>query len=315
MNDHTEVSDPACLPAKPVVSVLMITYNHEPYIEQAIQGIVTQVADFPIELVIGEDCSRDATRSKALAAQQAHPDMVRVVYSAGNLGANRNFQRALALCRGKYVALCEGDDYWNDPQKLSKQVAFLESHPDYVAAYHDVMVVGDKGEVINPSYMGDAKPDYSADELLMTAKMHTLSICFRNVLGPLPQEFFHVVNGDYFLISMLGKHGRAKFMDDIKHGAYRQHAGGIWSHLSQERMDIATLTTFYWLSVYYKRQMNPDASRKFARSLMGKAYRVLELGKPSLLKFFLSMSFHDVYQHGRRAKKFLVAAMARKSRC
>jgi len=115
---------------EPLVSTQMITYNHAPYIAQAIEGVLKQRVNFAIELVIGEDCSTDGTREIVLEYQRKYPDVIRVITSDKNVGANKNAYRTMKGCRGKYVAFCEGDDYWHHPHKLQKQVDYLESHPE-----------------------------------------------------------------------------------------------------------------------------------------------------------------------------------------
>lgn len=112
----------------PVVSVGMITYNQFHYIVQSIEGVMQQKANFPFELVIGEDCSTDGTREIVLKYEQNYPDIIRVITSDNNVGAVMNSCRTMKSCKGKYIAFCEGDDYWHHPYKLQKQVDFLESH-------------------------------------------------------------------------------------------------------------------------------------------------------------------------------------------
>jgi glycosyltransferase involved in cell wall biosynthesis len=125
-----EISDPAVMNKSPLVSVHMITFNHEPYIARAIEGVLMQETDFPIDLVIGEDCSTDGTREIVLEYQKKHPETIRVITSARNVGPSANELRTDRACRGKYLAYCEGDDYWHHPLKLQKQVDYLESHPE-----------------------------------------------------------------------------------------------------------------------------------------------------------------------------------------
>jgi glycosyltransferase involved in cell wall biosynthesis len=127
---YVEISDPAAMNKHPLVSVHMITFNHEPYIARAIEGVLMQEADFPIELIVGEDCSTDGTREIVLEYQKKHPETIRVIASVRNVGPSLNELRVDGACRGKYVAFCEGDDYWHHPFKLQKQVAYLESHPE-----------------------------------------------------------------------------------------------------------------------------------------------------------------------------------------
>jgi glycosyltransferase involved in cell wall biosynthesis len=109
----------------------MITYNHRPCIRQAVEGVVAQRAAFRFELVIGEECSTDGTREIVFELERKHPKIIRIVTSEKNVGARANSRRTREACSGKYYAYCEGDDYWHDPEKLARQVAFLEDHPDY----------------------------------------------------------------------------------------------------------------------------------------------------------------------------------------
>jgi glycosyltransferase involved in cell wall biosynthesis len=120
---------------EPLVSVKMITYNHAPYIAQAIEGILIQKTNFPIELVIGEDCSTDGTREIVFEYQKKYPDIIRVITSEQNVGMKKNGYRTMKACRGKYIAFCEGDDYWTHPEKLQKQVDHMESHPECGLVY------------------------------------------------------------------------------------------------------------------------------------------------------------------------------------
>ena len=121
----------------PMVSVSMITYNHAPFIADAIERILNQKTEFAIELVIGEDCSTDGTREIVFQYQKKHPDIIRVVTSERNVGARKNGLRTLAACRGKYIAFCEGDDIWHHSEKLKLQVDYLKNHPDCGLVYSD----------------------------------------------------------------------------------------------------------------------------------------------------------------------------------
>jgi len=122
---------PKVLAKKPFVSVGMITYNHEDYIGRAIEHVAGQETSFPIELIIGEDCSTDRTREIVFEYQRKYPDLIRIITSESNVGMRRNGLRTYEAARGKYIAFCEGDDYWHHPRKLQTQVDFLESNPEY----------------------------------------------------------------------------------------------------------------------------------------------------------------------------------------
>jgi glycosyltransferase involved in cell wall biosynthesis len=122
----------------PLVSVPMLTYNHEKYIAQAIESVLKQKTDFPIELVIGEDGSTDGTRAIVESYAQSYPEQIKIVTSAANVGALANNIRTTKACNGKYLAILEGDDYWHDESKLQKQVDFLEKNLEYGLAHSEV---------------------------------------------------------------------------------------------------------------------------------------------------------------------------------
>ena len=119
-----------------LLSVVTITYNHEKFITKTIEGVLMQQVNFPIELILAEDCSTDNTRAICRRYAEQYPELIRLITSESNVGAVANERRAMLAARGKYIAFCEGDDYWTDPLKLQKQVGFLESHPDYSVTFH-----------------------------------------------------------------------------------------------------------------------------------------------------------------------------------
>jgi len=113
------------------VSVLMITYNHEAFISEAIEGVIMQKTDFNYELIIADDCSDDNTPNIVRRYALENKNVIKPILRTQNLGANKNWIEALNLCTGKYIAICEGDDFWTDPYKLQKQIDFLEANKDY----------------------------------------------------------------------------------------------------------------------------------------------------------------------------------------
>ncbi len=122
---------------RPLVSVLMITYNHEPYVEKAIQSILAQQTTFPFELVIGEDCSTDRTGEIVRGYAETFPEVIRLVTSSKNVGIDANAQRVRAAASGEYFAYCDGDDCWKAPYKLQSQVDMMEQDPDLGLVYSD----------------------------------------------------------------------------------------------------------------------------------------------------------------------------------
>ena len=122
---------------KPLVSIAMLTYNHGPFIRKAIECILSQKTTFPYELVIGEDFSSDGTRETVFDLGKKNDKIITVITSDKNVGMHENHIRTLKSCQGKYIAFCEGDDYWHRYDKLQKQVSFLEKNSEYGLVFTD----------------------------------------------------------------------------------------------------------------------------------------------------------------------------------
>jgi glycosyltransferase involved in cell wall biosynthesis len=171
---------------QPLVSVLSITYNHAPYIAQAIESFLAQETTFPLEIVIGEDCSTDGTTEIVLNYAKRYPNLIRVITSETNVGVIPNFLRTLEVCRGKYIAICEGDDYWHYPQKLQMQVDFLEANPDYGMVHTDYDRIECAINQTTKSYyatngIGHLKDaDLHTEHLLGNYPVCTPTICIRS---------------------------------------------------------------------------------------------------------------------------------------
>ena len=218
---------------QPFLSVLMLTYNHEKFIADAIKSILMQKTNFKYEIVIGEDFSLDKTRSIIKEYQFNYPGTFNLLLHTKNIGANKNQILTTKACKGKYIAILEGDDYWTDPYKLQKQVDFLEANSDYIVSYHDAAIVDElNNKISNSKLPPEFKKDFSSDELKHGAWILTLSMCFRNIIKEFPAEFIKVYNGDRFLTSILGLYGKGKYLSDIKPAAYRKHSTSNWSSMN-----------------------------------------------------------------------------------
>lgn len=207
---------------KPLVSVCMITYNHEPYIAQAIESVAQQKTNFPFELIIGEDCSTDHTREICNKYQEKYPQLIRLHLHEQNVGVMRNFNTSLNACNGKYVALLEGDDYWTDPHKLQKQVDFLEEHPEYIGCAHRVTVIG-----LKDSHMGIKRDrTYEMKDLLSHRPFHTASLLInKDITGP--YDFpATITSGDRALYIQCASHGPFYYSAECM-AVYRKHEGGL----------------------------------------------------------------------------------------
>jgi glycosyltransferase involved in cell wall biosynthesis len=184
----------------PFVSVCMITYNHEKYISEAIEGVITQKTNFRFELIIGEDCSTDNTRYIVKEYESKYPEIIVGQYPSQNRGLYKNFLTVLQSARGKYIALCEGDDYWTDPYKLQKQVDFLEANPEYSMCFHNAIKIYEnnfkKPELFNDIFISR---EVAEVEIINNWIIPTASIIFRRNILPLPDWSKNVYSGDMTL--------------------------------------------------------------------------------------------------------------------
>lgn len=212
------------------VSVLMITYNHAQFIAQALDSVLMQQVDFDYEIVVGEDCSTDATREILLRYRQEYPDKIRLLLPAENLGMIRNFIETYQACRGDYLAILEGDDFWNSPSKLQRQADYLDSHPECAACFHNVQVVQDGDAQAAHLFHKKALPaffsqrDIVADFFIPTCS----TMCRNGLVKEFPQWYYCMPMGDWPLHVMNAQHGLFGYIDQPL-ASYRLHSGGIWS--------------------------------------------------------------------------------------
>lgn len=225
-----EVSDPAVFRSNPVVSVSMITYNHEGYIEEAVRGVISQEFDLPYELVIGEDCSSDRTRQLVLQLQRKYPDIIRIITSDSNVGMVQNLIRVNNALRGEFVAFCEGDDVWIDPLKMKKQVEFLQSHPDFAICCTNVSVRDEIAHCPDRLLYGTlSKTEFTLDDLdyILTNMIgRTVTVMYRKsaFVNP-PSWFFSLPYTDMAMMLLIMQIGKMKYLNDVT-AMYRIHHGG-----------------------------------------------------------------------------------------
>lgn len=268
--------------ALPKISIACIAYNHRPFIEQALKGFLIQETEYPFHIVCYDDCSTDGTRETLQAYQERYPNLIRLVLPEQNqrsLGRRPYVDFLHGEMVGDYIARCEGDDYWTDPKKLQKQVAFLEKKPDYVLSTHDVHTVDMDGQPLSSKHLPDFyKRDFSASELRYGwAGPVTQAVVFRNVLTEFPPEIRRTHLGDVFLASLLGQYGGSAYLEDVGPSMYRFHPNGIFSPLSDsDKVDMQG-NSFFWIYKYYKRVGHQKEAQAFKLKLLEKHLRGLSL--------------------------------------
>ena len=239
---------------EPMVSCRVSTYMHGDFIRQCLDGILMQKTNFPFEILVGEDESTDGTREICLEYAKKHSSKIRLfLHSRENNilidgSPSSKFQSRYTQyhCRGKYIAFCEGDDYWTDPYKLQKQVNFLEANPDYSMCFTDYTVINEAGKILKKSGMHpDAKKDYTHLDVLRRYTPKTLTSVFRRKALPVESltKYRVVPNGDTFFFGIVTQFGSAKYIDEVT-GAYRRHRGGIWSLISDVKKYANQLKTY-----------------------------------------------------------------------
>ena len=228
---------------KPLVSVIMITYGHEKYIEEAIRGVFLQKTNFPLELIISNDKSPDSTDEIVKNIIKYAPENISVnyIHHPENIGMHHNFTSALRTAQGKYIAVCEGDDYWTDENKLKKQIDFLEKNEDFTLTFHNVFIRN--GETLRADLDYEkrlsSKNVYTINDLSKGNFIHTLSAVFRNMEIEFPEWYFSSFLGDYPIWLWLSKKGKIKYFPE-KMGVYRENVG-VWSGKSQEEREFKTM--------------------------------------------------------------------------
>lgn len=228
----------------PLVDVFMPTYNHGTYLAQAIESVLAQKTDFAYRLNIADDGSTDGAQALSKQYAQQNPDHIRAVLSPHHVGIlhqDRLSLKVLQSCQAKYVAVLEGDDYWTDPDKLQKQIDFLESHPDFAICFHGVKTVNEKGdEQPDPCLAPHQKPISTIEDLLAGNFIHACSVMFRGgLIKEFPDWYTTVRLGDWPLHVMNARHGKIGYLDEVM-AAYRFHEGSLWS--SRDRLDQITET-------------------------------------------------------------------------
>ena len=213
------------------VSVLMITYNHQPYLTEAIESVLAQELDFDFELVIGEDCSSDGTREIVKEYQQRYPKRIRALLHGQNVGMLKNFVETLEACRGQYVALLEGDDYWTSPKKLQWQTEFLDRSPHCSACFHSA-IRSEEGKGIAESILAPPplKDSFTLDDLMTVGNfVPTASLMFRKkVISEIPPWFWDLAMADMSILILLAQHGSIGYIDKVM-SVYRIHETGVWN--------------------------------------------------------------------------------------
>jgi glycosyltransferase involved in cell wall biosynthesis len=280
------------------VCVAMVTYNHEKFIARALDSILMQKTSFDYEIVIGEDCSADKTREILLNYRDRYPEKIRLLLNEKNLGMHENGSRVMSACKGQYIAMLDGDDYWTVSEKLQKQVDFLDSHPDCAACYHDTLIIYEDGSKEPSRYRPSQKEFSTVEDLFFDNFIPTSAVLFRSGLyDELPDWVSSLKMRDWLIHIMNALYGRIGYLDEIM-SVYVVHPGGVWSLTSRQFQDQAILEMFealashlgpqykgilqrillrryLWISEQYEIIDDMEGARKHAMQALKKRFLIL----------------------------------------
>ncbi len=238
----------------PVVSIRCITYNHEPYIAQALDGFLMQETDFPFEIVVHDDASTDNTANIIREYETKYPQILKPIYETENQFSKRDgsLGRIMnAACRGKYIALCEGDDYWTKSYKLQKQIDFLERNSQYSASAHQSTLIGNG----SGPFREKVNSTITMNDLISNSRLfHTASFIYRReqiYSLPGPTKTNSVVSGDKLIFLKAATFGPIYYFDD-EMCIYRKHASGASSTTTLQHMRKDLNIVSYMKEIYPK---------------------------------------------------------------
>lgn len=229
------------------VSIICTTYNHENYIADAIESFVMQKTDFKYEILIHDDASTDRTAEIIKKYEKQYPDIIKPIYQKENQYSKGIKVGELILKRtqGKYISICEGDDYWVDQNKLQKQVDFLENNQDYSACVHAAYKIDAKTN----KRIGEIRPvnknkDFTIEEVILGGGglFPTNSIMYAKKFSDKPQFYYNCPVGDFPMMIHLAISGKVHYIDDFM-SAYRFRVEGSWT---RRNSTIEKQTSIYW---------------------------------------------------------------------
>ena len=208
------------------VSILSISYNHAAFIGRALDSFLQQKTDFSYEIVIADDASTDNTQEIIKEYYNKYPEIIRPVLRKTNLGANNNWLDAFKLCRGKYIAFCEGDDYWTDINKLQLQVNFLNKNSNFSLCFHNAIILDEKDPEFKKIFNDDQQKSITTiTDVINGWYISSASMVFRREFLKIPSWFTNIYNGDYLLQLILADRGPIGYINKIMSVYYKTLTG------------------------------------------------------------------------------------------
>ncbi len=235
-----------------LVTVICTAYNHEKYIRKAIDGFINQKTNFKYEIIIHDDASTDNTARIIKEYEGKYPDLINAIYQEENQ-YSKGVKISHELCkiaRGKYIALCEGDDYWCCADKLQKQVDYMENHPECELCCHAAYMCNEQGDIIKepfPTFTGECV--FTIEDYLTKVRgIPTASVLKRKIEDEIPQFVFQAPVGDYPNDLLCLTRGTGYFFED-KMSVYRLAAVGSWSKRYASNLEMRKSVSLKWIEM------------------------------------------------------------------
>ncbi len=290
---------------KPTVSIICNTFNHGLYIGQCIDGFICQKTNFIFEVLIHDDASTDNTQEIIKEYQNKYPDIIKPILQVENQyqkGKNNWVEFQFPRATGKYIALCEGDDYWTDPLKLQKQVDFLEKNPEFAICHHNVKVINQDDSSVSHLSNPNQKHETNIIDLCYKNYIYTQSSVFRNCVFPLPKWFEKLEIGDYPLFMLIAQQGKIKFLDEVM-AVYRINTQGIWSTKQAEEKQLKWIEMLNYLIRHFE---NPEIKNLLIKSQLSYVTTVLGNNPNANFKTFPQGFIHLYNDFGNLEYKYEV---------
>lgn len=283
--ENTQEISSAEITENPLVSVCFITYNHQRYVQEALESVICQKTNFLFEIVIGDDCSTDDTTEIVLEYQKKYPQLIRVLLAKKNLGkytgnGRLNGIRIREACRGKYIALLEGDDYWTDETKLQQQVDILEQDQECTGVFHDTQILNNFTVEIISSYPifieKDSNKKYTLDDLIyISAPFATSSFLYRSSsfdYENLTDDILKYLFLDLPLFLTVASYGYLRYISKTM-SVYRKHLNSITfsQEFKQGKKELNKLFIFNSL----RKELYPKGDKKFGQVIIDLEQRII----------------------------------------
>jgi glycosyltransferase involved in cell wall biosynthesis len=282
----------------PLVSVFCPTYNHDKYISQCLDGIVMQKRNFAIEVIVQDDASTDNTAKIIKKYASKYNYIIPNIHKENQYTNGKNLNEYFFKnAKGKYVAFCEGDDYWTDPYKLQKQIDFLEANDDFSICFHNT-----KEQYVNsekPTFLyceKNQKEISTIEDLLQKSNfIPTCSVIFRNKLFKhFPNWFNDLGMGDWIIHILNAEHGKIKYLDSVM-GVHRLHETGVWTNEKNINKLLQVYEAYLKLGEYFQ--------NKFT-------YKAIIKNKKAQFLYLIHLEYHTIKDKWSALKYFIMFLLA-----